>query len=185
MAQGLLSCYSLFWVDLQHLPQQVHGELVNFLILRRVEVEGAASVFIEYLIVGLPLEEALPEEQQVEDEAETEDIADGRILGLHILDIDDLRGDVARRAAPHKQVLLLIGELSQSVIGNHALVAITAPEQNILRLEVAMHDVLAVHLPQPLQNTVDHQLDLRGLELFLGLDPFEELSAFEQFEDDV
>lgn len=152
----MLSCYSLFWVDLQHLPKQVHGQLVNFLILRRAEVEGAASVFIEYLVVGLPLEEALPEEQQVEDEAETEDIADGRILGLHILDIDDLRGDVARRAAPHKQVLLLIGELSQSVIGNHALVAITAPEQNILRLEVAMHDVLAVHLPQPLQNTVDH-----------------------------
>lgn len=86
----------------------------------------------------------------MEDEAKTEDIANGRILGLHILDIDDLRRDIPRRAAPHEQVLLRIRELGQPVIGNHALVTITAPEQNILRLEVAMHDVLAVHFPQPL-----------------------------------
>lgn len=106
----------------------------------------------------------------MEDEAKTEDIANRCILSLHILDIDDLRRDVPRRAAPHKQVLLRIRELGQSVVGNYTLVAITTPEQNILRLEIAMHDVLAVHFLQPLQNTVDHQLYLLGLELFLGLD---------------
>lgn len=106
----------------------------------------------------------------MEDEAETEDIANRRVLGLHILDIDDLRRNVTRRSASHEQVLLRIRELSQSVIGNHALITINTPEQNILRLEVAMHDVLGVHFLESLQNAKDHQLDLGWFELFLGLD---------------
>ena len=170
MAERLFGCYPLLRVDLEHLPEQVHGELVDLLILGRVQVEGAASVLIEYFVVGLPLEEALAEEEEVEDESETEDIADGRVLGLHVLDIDDLGCHVARGAAPHEQVLLRICELSQPVVRNHALVTLAAPQQDVLRLEVAVHDVLAVHLLQPLQNAVDHELYLRGFELFLGLD---------------
>lgn len=44
----------------------------------------------------------------MEDESETEDVTDGLILGLHVLDIDDFRCNVAWRAAPYEQVLRAI-----------------------------------------------------------------------------
>ena len=121
----------------------------------------------------------------MEDEPQAEHIANGLVLGLHVLDVDDLRSHVARSAAPHEEVLRDIGELSQPEVGNHALEAALTLEQDVLRLKVAVHDLLGVHFLQAAEDGVDGGLDLQGLEAVLGLDLIVQLPSFEQLHHDV
>lgn len=81
----------------------------------------------------------------MEDESQTEHIADGLILGAHVFDIDHLGRHVAWSSTAHEEILLLIGELSQSKISNHAIPAAFLPEDQVLRFEISVHDLLRMH----------------------------------------
>ena len=121
----------------------------------------------------------------MEDEPQAEDIANGLILGLHILDVDDLRSHVTRRAASDKQILLRVCELGQSEIRNRTLETTLGPEKNVLRLQVPMHDLLAVHFLETLQDGEDGSLDLHRPELVLRLHLVIQLAALEQLHDNI
>jgi hypothetical protein len=108
MLQGLYSCYSFLRIFLEHFLQEIQSVLLNTLVLIPLECDVARSVLGENLIVGFAGEGADAEQQDVEDESEAEDIADGLVLGVHVLDVDDLRRHVAWRPAPHEEVLLLV-----------------------------------------------------------------------------
>lgn len=116
----------------------------------------------------------------MEDEPQAEHIAYGLVLGLHILDVDDLGSHVARSSASHEEILRNIRELRQSEVSNHALETSLISEQDVLWFEVAMHDLLGVHFLQPAEDGVNGGLDLQRLEPILSLDLVIQLSSFEQ-----
>lgn len=116
----------------------------------------------------------------MKDEPQAEHIANGFILGLHILDIDDLWRHVAGSAASHEEVLRDIGELCQSEVSNHALETALIPEEDVLRFEVAVHDLLGVHFLEPAEDGVNGSLDLHWFEPVLSLDLVVELSSLQQ-----
>jgi hypothetical protein len=81
----------------------------------------------------------------VEDESEAEHVADGIVLGAHIFDVDHLRGHVPGGAAANEQIVWLVCELREAEIGDDAVEAALGPEDEVLGLEVAVHDAFAVH----------------------------------------
>ena len=107
--------------------------------------------------------------EDVEDEPQTEDVADWLILGLHVLKVDDLWRHVAWSSASHEEVLLGVCKFCKPVVSDHAVVGALRPEEDVLRLEVAVHDVLRVHLLQSFQQVLDDLPHLIGLELFFTL----------------
>lgn len=128
VAQSLFSRYSLLRVNLQHFSEQIHDQLVSLYVFLRGEVEAARPVLIENLVVGFSFEEALAEDEEVEDEAQTENIANRRVLRLHILYVYHLRCHVARSPASHEEVLLGISKLSEAVVRNNTVVTVSTPQ---------------------------------------------------------
>jgi len=152
-------------------------------ILSKIDVTG--SVLAQDLVVGGSGEGGSAEKEQMENQTQTEEIADGLILGFHVLDVDDFGGHVAGGAAPDEEILADVGELCQTEIGDHAVEVSLLPEEQILRFEVSMHDVFRVHFPQAQKNASDDELGLVGFEFVLGLDFVVELTALQQLENDV
>jgi hypothetical protein len=68
------------------------------------------------------------------------------ILGFHILDVDDLRGDKAGSTASGEKVHLSVRELGESKIGNNTIESIFFSEKNVLRFEISVHDFFGVHV---------------------------------------
>ena len=115
----------------------------------------------------------------MEDQSQTENVTNRAILTLQILDVDNFRGNVPRRATTNEEILINICELSQSEIGDNTLPSTFLPENEVLGLEVAMHDVFRVHFFESLKDGIDNEACLVGLELVFGLDLIVELSAFQ------
>ena len=112
MAERLVSSDAFLRVGLQHLFEQVHDDGVDLLVLLAFEVEAAGPVLFEHFVVGLALENAFAEQKNMEDKSQAEHIADRRVFLLHVADIDDFWCHVAGGAAPHKKILVEVGELS-------------------------------------------------------------------------
>lgn len=83
----------------------------------------------------------------MEDESQAKDIANGVVFGTHVFDIDDLRGHIPWCSASNEQVLRLVRELCQAEIGYHAVPIPLLSENQVLRLQVTMHDLPRMHLP--------------------------------------
>jgi hypothetical protein len=96
----------------------------------------------------------------MEYETQTKDIADGSISLFHIFDVDYLRGYKTWGTTSHEQILLSSHKLGQSKISDHALKAVFLADENVLGLEVSVHDPLAMHLSCATEQT---EQDLTGL----------------------
>lgn len=138
----------------------------------------------EDFIVLFAWERGSSERKEVEDDANAEEIADGAVLGFKVLEVDNLGSDVSWCTAADKHVVL-VGELSESEVGDDAVEVSVLPEEDVFRLEVSVHDVLRVHHFESFQNALHHHLDLLGREFMLGLDFVVELSAFQQLHRNV
>jgi hypothetical protein len=68
------------------------------------------------------------------------------ILGFHILDVNNFRGDKARSTASGEKVHFSVRELSESKIGNNTVDSIFFSEKNVLRFEISVHDFFGVHV---------------------------------------
>jgi len=106
----------------------------------------------------------------VEYQAQAEHIANWLILGLHVFDVDNLRGNVARSSTSYEQILLSITKLSQPKVSNDQVTASRLSEDEIFWFEITMHDLFTVHFIQPVENGKNYLLNLVGLEFFLGFD---------------
>ena len=121
----------------------------------------------------------------MEDESEGEDVAGGAEL-LSLLAGDDLGGDIAGGAAPVEEVVFGLGVGSQAKVGNDGSESVLAPEHDVFRLDIAVHDLVLVHFVEALCHAPH-----KCLNLFLGeaghplVDPAVELSVSQQLEDDV
>jgi hypothetical protein len=122
----------------------------------------------------------------MEDEAQAENVADGVILSLHVLDVDDLRSHIAGSSAAHEEILLGIAKLCKSEVSDDALSpAVLGAEDEVFRLEIAMHSLLGMHLLESLEDGVDDQPGLVRLEFVFGLDFVVELASFKELDHDV
>ena len=121
----------------------------------------------------------------MEDEAEGEDIAGGAEL-LSLLAGDDLGGDVAGGAAPVEEVVFGLGVGSEAKVGDDGVEAVLAPEHDVFGFDVAVHDLVLVHLVEALGHAPHKRLDLLLGEAGHPLvDPAVELPVAQQLEDDV
>jgi hypothetical protein len=68
------------------------------------------------------------------------------ILGFHIFDVDDLRGDKARGTTSGEKIHLSVREFGESKIGNNTIESIFFSEKNVLRFEISVHDFFGVHV---------------------------------------
>lgn len=82
----------------------------------------------------------------MEDETEGEHITNGFVFSVHVFDVDDFGGDIARCPATDKEVGFGIGELGKSKVCNYAFPAVLASEYQVLRFKVTVHYFLRVHL---------------------------------------
>jgi len=113
--------------------------------------------------------------------SKTEDVADGITFGLQVFEIDDLWCHVARRAAPHKQILWLICPSREAKVSNNAVVVIFLSEQDIFRFKVAVHDPFGMHVLQPHEQPLQNAVNLVVGELLLRFDLIVKLTALQQF----
>jgi len=173
------------WVFFEHSGEETQGVGVEFFVLVAFESDVAGSVLRKHLVVGLSRESTHSQQQNVEYQPQAENVADWIILGLHVFDVDDLGSDVAWGAAPDEEILVAVGEFSQSEVSYDALEAALRAEQDVLRLEISVHDPFAVHFLEAEQDGVHDDPGLLGLELVLGLDLVVELPALQQFNHDV
>lgn len=128
----------------------------------------------------------------MENQSKTENVTSRSILLIHILNIDDLWSHVPRSAASDKEVLFRFVKLGKAEISDHTVIVIFGSEQNVLRLQIPMHDSLAVHLLKTQQQPFDHSLCLLLRETVFTLNYFQfylhliiELTALKQLKDNV
>ena len=85
-----------------------------FLILKS---EIAGSIFSQHFVVGFFPEHAMPEKENMENNSDTKHIANGGILLVHVFDVDDLWGHIARSPTTHKQIRLAVRIFWQPEVG--------------------------------------------------------------------
>lgn len=118
---------------------------MQLLVHVALEIDLALSVLLQDLVALLARKRGGAEDQQVEDHPETEHIADGLVMTFLVLEVRDFRGDIARSATTDEDVVLDIGKSGQPEISNDALVTVFVSENDVLGLQVSMHDPLLVH----------------------------------------
>ncbi len=91
------------------------------------------------------------------------------ILGFHILDVDDLRGDKARSTASGEKVHFSVREFGESKICNNAIESIFFSEKNVLRFKISVHDFFGVHVFESFKQSFDDMLNFFGFELVFFL----------------
>ena len=107
----------------------------------------------------------------MENEAKTVEVAGVSILLGHILDVDDLGSHIARSAASNVEILWTVAELGEPQVADDDFVTpigvldsllvvleLRNPEEQIVRLEIPMHDVVRVQSLEPFQKT-PHDVD--------------------------
>lgn len=157
---GGCSC-AFLRVGEQHALQEVDCGGVDVLVGLASERKLHLLVFAVDLLVLRALEERSSRQQNMEDDSSREDIA-LRFDMFTLRQFDDLRGDIAGRSTPEKQVLLDICMRGQAVIDDDGRHRPIPTHHDVLRLEIAVHDPLLVHPLQPPQQA-QHEL----LHLFL------------------
>ena len=125
---------------------------------------------LQNLVIFLALEDRASEKQVVKDDSYRKYIADSLALGRQIFDIDDLRSHKAWGTATDEQVLLLVWMCGQTEITNGQILSIIFPEDDVLRFEVAMDDVMFGEMGKPLQDILSDESDTIRIYIFIILD---------------
>ena len=71
---------------------------------------------VKDLVVFLSFKDRTSHQKMMEDDSSRENITYWFTLGVHISDVDDLRGNESRSATSDKQILFLIGVCGQTEI---------------------------------------------------------------------
>jgi hypothetical protein len=104
----------------------------------------------------------------VENDSEGENIAGLVVLDLCLLlpaQIDNLRRYISWCPAPDVHKLRGIRVLGQSKVHNYGfdIFLSSAPDHDILKLDIAMHDIFLMQIPQTYQQLVEHPSTLSRL----------------------
>lgn len=83
----------------------------------------------------------------------TEQIANASISSIRILEVRDLRSQIAGCPALNKKKLSRPSFICETEVSNNTLAVAILPEHDVLRLEVSMHVPLLVNGFHSLQNT--------------------------------
>lgn len=75
--------------------------------------------------------------------------------------------------------------LSESKVSDNAVVVVFLPQEDVFRLQIAMHNIMGVHNFETFQNALHHHFDLSSCEFMPVLDLIVELSALKQLDTDV
>ena len=177
VAQGLGSTHSAFWVGHKHVLEQLQSFRVEAGVSLSFEVELHLLVLLVDLLVFGSFEDRLSGEEDMEDDSCRKDVA-FRFDVLALVELDDFGRNVAWSSTPEEEVFLEIGEGGKSIIDDDRRHGSGGSKHDVFRLQIAVHDPLAVHLPHPAQQAVHELLDLAlSEETIRLLDPVEELSS--------
>ena len=146
MFKCLLSVDSFFRIHPQHFHHQILCFFFHHTKFFLFEIKLRLTIFLDQIVVIFWLEHAFSKRKHVKDKPKTEDVANRLILGFHIFDVDDLRGDKARSTTSGEKVHFSVREFGESKIGNNTIESIFFSEKNVLRFEISVHDFFGVHV---------------------------------------
>ena len=183
MLQGLAGRDALVRVLLEQLLHQVLRGLRDVLPLAITELILAAHVLIKNLVGAVASKQRPAREHNVKDHTDTEDVS----LAIVALLLQQLGCHIPRAATPQVQLLRAVFKhRGQAKIGNLQVpIVLLRRQQQILRLQVAMHDVASVEV---LQRTyeVSHDGSRRRLTILtLALDLVEKFTALQIWQEQM
>lgn len=150
-----------------------------------VKVDVACRVQIDDLLFVLTIKRRLSIQKEIEDDPETEHVA-LLIIPLVILQVDNLGRHKPGSPAPREQLLLLLHERGQTIV-NQAVARhiVFRLVDDVLGLQIPMHDALHVEVLKAQKDVVDDLLDLRLLLEVLVLKLREKLLALKDLDDEI
>jgi hypothetical protein len=141
------------------------------------KVDFAVSVLGKNLVILFARERRPAESKQVENDSHAKQVTDGLILSLEVFQIHHFRSHVTRSSTTHEKVRVILAVLSQTEICNNAIIVIFLSKENILRLEVSVHNSMTMHDLQALEDTLHDHLDLTTCEFMAGFNLVIKLST--------
>mmetsp|Transcript_31525 Transcript_31525/g.97395 ORF Transcript_31525/g.97395 Transcript_31525/m.97395 type:complete len:421 (-) Transcript_31525:288-1550(-) len=187
--EALLRRQALARVEHDHLLDEVlrlGADRPPHLVLWEVVLPGDDA--LELVILRLGAERRVAAEQNVHDDAERPHVGGDAVrrAGLVQAGVEHLRGDVQRSAAALGEfvvVAALLGEAEVDDLDRRVLVL--ARHQEVLRLQVAVHDAAFVQVRDTAQDVVHHARGAALTEMALGADAGEEFATGDELQDDV
>ena len=139
---------SLLGIGLEHALQQVHGQVAGGLqLFDALEVDHTVSVQLDYVFLVLSFEQFVPSQQNEEYHPDREYVALLVVETFSVSVTQDLRGDVARSAAPFEHLVFEIEEGGESEVSDDEVRdAGGGLEEDVVRFEVSVDDLAGVHV---------------------------------------
>mmetsp|Transcript_98965 Transcript_98965/g.308400 ORF Transcript_98965/g.308400 Transcript_98965/m.308400 type:complete len:374 (-) Transcript_98965:42-1163(-) len=165
--QRLFGCVAVTWIHLKEHADEVLCILGDVLPVSGVEGEVAQSHLGQHLGVRLPEEGRVAAEHDIHDDAAAPEVTE-----LVVLPCKDLRRDVVGRARlcrEHLARLVLAGQPEINDLEDVLLYSFLGHEEEILGLEVAVADLVLVHVVNRADDLL-HQVGCLGLCEVASLD---------------
>mmetsp|Transcript_104098 Transcript_104098/g.301150 ORF Transcript_104098/g.301150 Transcript_104098/m.301150 type:complete len:263 (+) Transcript_104098:234-1022(+) len=183
MTQGLLSGAPVRRIHLQHHTDQILRIFRDALPIRVVEGVGARADLRQDLRIGVTEKGRIPAKHHVGDDAETPNVAHVIVLARQ-----NLRRDVVRSAGLCRQDLAFVELARQAKVDDlqqTLLDGILRQEEEVLRFQVAMADMVLVHVVDSLDHLLHERGRLHLREVPSLNDSVEQLASCAQLHDQV
>ena len=181
--EGVPGRDALVWVLHQQLLHQVLRRHRDVLPLTVTELVLTLHVLIQNLVWAVAFEKRPARQNDVKDDSNAEYVR----LAVVALLLEELGGDVARTAAAQVELLgVVFDHGGQAEVGNFQIpVVLLRGEEQVLRLQVPMHDVLGMQVLKRADEVLHHRPGV-GLSIqALTLDLVEELTTLEVRQEQV
>lgn len=121
----------------------------------------------------------------MEDYSQTEHVANRVAFSFQVPQVRNLWCHVTWCPTPYEQVLGFIGPSRKTEVSDDTVIVTTLPQQNILRLQIPMHNSFFVHMFKTHQESSETRLNLWNGEFLFGLDFIMELSSLQKLNTDI
>ena len=179
--QGVLGRDALVRVLLEHERAQVQRFRAQLFPQLLREVHFALFVAPQDVAVVSGVEDEFGGQQDVHDDAKTEDVGLATVAKV----VQDLRSNVAWRAATSVQWLIVFDYGGETKVNDDEGIQVLVAEYEVLRLQVAMHNVVRMQHNESIKDASQNSCCILLLVLTTLLDLIEELLAIQVFNDQV
>ena len=145
--QGFLGCRPLVFIHAHKFAEEILGALTDLLEVTMAHFDIASAYLGQYAGVFIAVEGRAAHEHDVEDDTCGPDIA---LVIVVVVELEDFRCDVVRGTASLSQVLARLELRREAKIDQLEafLNIIFFQKDQVLRLDVPMHDILRVQVAQ-------------------------------------
>eukprot|EP00128_Syssomonas_multiformis_P016256 Colp12_sorted_trinity150504_noHs@31775 len=180
--QYLVGRQPLVRVDNKKLRNKIFGRVRNGVPVRGVELKAALHNLLEKNSIVLIVEGRIPAQQNIGNHTNRPHV-DG--LAVTLL-TKNLRCNIVGCTTSCVQDMLVVHELGETKVGNHHIRGLVlSSKQNVLGLQISMHDVVAVEVANGLRHLSNNSNGIFLSERALMNDAVEKLTTINILKDKV